>query len=58
MFETKYLKINQLQKTIEYQTNEQSARCLNWITEITKLKLTLDIFLFQQAFNDKIVIVA
>ena len=30
MFGTKHSKINQLQKTTEYQTNEQSTKYSNW----------------------------
>ena len=37
MFGTKYSKINELQKTIEYQTNEQSTKYANWNMEKKKL---------------------
>ena len=33
MFGTMDLKINQLQKSIEYQTNEQSTKYSNWNME-------------------------
>ena len=36
MFGTKHSKINRLQKTIEYKTNEQSAKYLNWNIEICR----------------------
>ena len=37
MFGTKHSKINQLQKTIKYQTNEQSTKYSNWNMEKKKL---------------------
>ena len=37
MFGAKHSKINQLQKTIKYQTNEQSTKYSNWNMEKKKL---------------------
>ena len=34
MLGTKHSKTNQLQKAIEYKTNEQSIKYLNWNTKI------------------------
>ena len=39
MFGTKRSKINQSQKTIEYKTNEQSAKYLNWNMEIESCRM-------------------
>ena len=36
MFGTKHSKINWLEKTIEYQTNEQSTSYTNWNMEIQR----------------------
>ena len=45
MFGTKHSKTNQLQKTIQYKTNEQSTKCLKWNMQIeSQVRLVFAVF--------------